>query len=296
MSTLQQYFSEQLHFLELLEAVGITTLEDFAVINPSVVLPELHQAKRMLQLDTEIPIAPVFREWVIQALTASKAPNPDTIPLPEPNQLPVALPVVATTAETHTHPRSSLPAVRHLPSQTKIIAAEKINLLSINQAAPASRKARQQEEQSAYKAARHVPKRAEAKTYLRKKGIQHLTPVSTTLGAAIVVLCFLSTLFSILLSGYMLLNDERGWLIICLCFVPWTLFFILYLSVAHSRKCSVCRTHLFSFRQYTRHKQAHHITLLGYVLATALHILLFRWFRCPACGSAQQLKRRRRTR
>ena len=45
----------------------------------------------------------------------------------------------------------------------------------------------------------------------------------------------------------------------------------------------------FPLKKYTRNKAAHHIPLFGYVFATALHIFLFRWFRCPACGSSQQL-------
>lgn len=64
MNNIQKYFAGREQFIELLEAVGIRTLEQFASADPSTVLPELHQAKRMLKLQTEIPSAPVFREWV----------------------------------------------------------------------------------------------------------------------------------------------------------------------------------------------------------------------------------------
>ena len=57
MNNIQKYFDGREQFIELLEAVGIRTLEQFASADPSTVLPELHQAKRMLKLQTEIPSA-----------------------------------------------------------------------------------------------------------------------------------------------------------------------------------------------------------------------------------------------
>lgn len=116
-----------------------------------------------------------------------------------------------------------------------------------------------------------------------------MTSFRTWMGAVIVLLLFICILFSISVTTLVLLNGERGWPLISLCFGPWILAMILYLSLALPRKCSVCRAHVFSFKKYTRNKAAHHIPLFGYVFATALHIFLFRWFRCPACGSSQQL-------
>ena len=57
MNNIQKYFAGREQFIELLEAVGIRTLAQFASADPSTVLPELHQAKRMLKLQTEIPSA-----------------------------------------------------------------------------------------------------------------------------------------------------------------------------------------------------------------------------------------------
>lgn len=45
MNDLQQYFEDRKQFVELLEAVGISTLKEFSAIDPFTVLPELHQAK-----------------------------------------------------------------------------------------------------------------------------------------------------------------------------------------------------------------------------------------------------------
>lgn len=80
MNDLQQYFAGHEQFIELLEAVGIGTLEQFASVDPLTVLPELHQAKRMLKLNTAIPPAPLFRAWVEQALSSPTAPEPADLP------------------------------------------------------------------------------------------------------------------------------------------------------------------------------------------------------------------------
>ena len=270
MNDLQQYFEDRKQFVELLEAVGISTLKEFSAIDPFTVLPELHQAKRILKLETEIPAAPVFREWVAQALTAPRAASPDSITRAADFILPLATPV-NTPEKTEEPPTVLLPERKSAPAGK-----------------PAASKSQSREEYS-YRPAKPASVQEQPKTYLRKKGIKHLTPFRTWIGAVAVLLFFASSISAIVLTTMMLLNGERGWQIICLCFGPWILALILYLAVALPRKCSVCRAPLFSFKKYNRNKAAHHIPLFGYVFATALHIFLFNWFRCPACGSAQQL-------
>jgi hypothetical protein len=39
-----------------------------------------------------------------------------------------------------------------------------------------------------------------------------------------------------------------------------------------------------------KNRKAHHIPVLGYVFAVAVHIVLFRWFRCTYCGTPVRLK------
>lgn len=279
MNNLQQYFAGREQFIELLEAVGIRTLEQFASVDTFTVLPELHQAKRMLKLQTEIPPAPIFREWVDQALKSPTAPEPAAFPAYTENNLPLASPIDEPDA-TATLPESG-PIREKRPRPHSDGPAKHL-----------SAKAKLQEEQS-YQPAKRIHARQEPKTYLRKKGVKHMTPFRTWLGAASVLLLFVCILFSIAVTTLVLLNGERGWLIISLCFGPWFLALILYISLALPRKCSVCRAHIFSFKKYTRNKAAHLIPFFGYVFATALHIFLFRWFRCPACGSSQQLEKTR---
>lgn len=278
MNELQQYFAGREQFVELLEAVGIRTLEQFSSIDPFTVLPELHQAKRILKLNTDIPPAPVFREWVSQALTSPTAPEPSVLAFAPQDSLPLATPVDEPEPPVEAEPWKPEPVREKRPRPHSDGPAKHL-----------STKARLQEEQS-YQPARRAHDRQEPKTYLRKKGVKHMTPFRTWLGGASVLLLFVCILFSIAVTTLVLLNGERGWQIISLCFGPWLLALILYLSLALPRKCSVCRAHIFSFKKYTRNKAAHRIPLFGYVFATALHIFLFRWFRCPACGSSQQLE------
>lgn len=65
-----------------------------------------------------------------------------------------------------------------------------------------------------------------------------------------------------------------------------------YFFFAFRSKCCTCGLTIFSLRSYHRSKERHHLPLLGYQLPTALHIMLFRKFRCPSCGTPQRLKRK----
>lgn len=150
MNNIQKYFAGREQFIELLEAVGIRTLEQFASADPSTVLPELHQAKRMLKLQTEIPSAPVFREWVNQALSSPTAPEPELLPIHEGDGLPLATPVDPPITDSLENRRER--GRSHTDGPPKHLSA----------------KARLQEEHS-YQPAKHVHTHKEPKTYLRKK-------------------------------------------------------------------------------------------------------------------------------
>lgn len=192
MNNIQKYFAGREQFIELLEAVGIRTLEQFASADPSTVLPELHQAKRMLKLQTEIPSAPVFREWVNQALSSPTAPEPELLPIHEGDGLPLATPVDPSITDSSENRRER--GRSHTDGPPKHLSA----------------KARLQEEHS-YQPAKHVHTHKEPKTYLRKKGIKHMTSFRTWMGAVIVLLLFICILFSISVTTLVLLNGERGW-------------------------------------------------------------------------------------
>ncbi len=68
-------------------------------------------------------------------------------------------------------------------------------------------------------------------------------------------------------------------------FVIW----LIYYFCTPFFRCQVCYINIYSFRKFPRHKHAHRFLLLNTAIPTALTIILRRWFRCPACGTAQKL-------
>lgn len=58
--------------------------------------------------------------------------------------------------------------------------------------------------------------------------------------------------------------------------------------------CAVCKANVFSMRAISRNKHAHNYFLLGRKLSTALHVIFCLWFRCPVCGTPQNLLKRTR--
>ncbi len=277
MSDLNQYFAGREQFVELLEAVGVLSLEQFAAINPSTVLPELHQAKKMLLIETDIPSAHVFREWVKLALTAPVAPNPEDVIVPDLSSLPLATPVKPATPASNSLAMSTLP---HKKNE---------NVGIPNDQAPLPLK------EIVYKPAVKAEPRSKDKKNTGKKGITHLTPVKTWFGALSVILLILGALTSIVFTFRSLMNEERGLMVMLLSFGPLLLSVTLYLILGLKPTCSICNGKIFSLKKYTRNIAAHHMFFGGYVLATALHVFFFRWFRCPYCGSAQQFTRKSRS-
>jgi hypothetical protein len=55
-------------------------------------------------------------------------------------------------------------------------------------------------------------------------------------------------------------------------------------------RCRICNQLLFVPRRVNKNSKAHHAPLLGYIVPTALHLLVFRWFRCTYCGTAVRVK------
>ncbi len=273
MSDLHQYFAGREQFVELLEAVGVLTLEQFAAINPSTVLPELHQAKKMLLIETEIPNATVFREWVKQALTAPVAPNPADIHVPDLSSLPLASPVKPVAAPNSLG-MSALPQ-------------KKNNKIEVSKEPRNNRP-----KEIIYKPAVKAEARPEDKKHTNKKGITHLTPARTWFGALSVVLLIIGVFAFIAMTCCTLMNEEHGFKTMLICFAPLLSSVALYLILGLKPSCSICNGKLYSFKTYTRNKAAHHMFFGGYVLATALHVLIFSWFRCPYCGSAQQFSKK----
>lgn len=69
-----------------------------------------------------------------------------------------------------------------------------------------------------------------------------------------------------------------------------------FFLVARRANCAVCNINIFILRRFSESQYAHKFPLLNRNVSTALHIILFLWYRCPGCGTPQHLMRRRRHR
>jgi len=71
--------------------------------------------------------------------------------------------------------------------------------------------------------------------------------------------------------------------------VVFIVFSIGHLLIASRTKCKICSCPLLYSRRCHKNKKAHPRFPLGYAGSTALHAVIYRWFRCMYCGTAIQL-------
>lgn len=124
----------------------------------------------------------------------------------------------------------------------------------------------------------------------------HCTHSWRTYFGALATLLVFPALIGLIAVPVLLLTDQAPTLSPLLYGAGFAALVIPYLIYVHMATCSVCHMNIFSFKAYTRNRAAHHLPLLGYTFATALHILLFFQYRCPACGTQQKLFGRHRGR
>lgn len=133
-----------------------------------------------------------------------------------------------------------------------------------------------------------------SRRYIR--GVLHSHPRSVYWGAWFTIACHFFIPAGILAAVALLLKDNE---VRSFAWVPqWFLAFplgvflfgFLYLTISYAASCRICGQRCFVPKNCLKNRKAHHIRLLGYVLSVALHIVLFRWFRCTFCGTPVRLK------
>ena len=128
------------------------------------------------------------------------------------------------------------------------------------------------------------------------RGVLHSHPGRLWWGAVFTLGFQLFAPLGIFSSLALLLKDLRnpyfswvpGWFLFFPCSV--FVFGILFLLLSYGASCRICGQRCFVPRQCLKNKKAHHIPVLGYVFATAMHMVLFSWFRCTYCGTPVRLK------
>ncbi len=98
------------------------------------------------------------------------------------------------------------------------------------------------------------------------------------------MLCLVGLPYFFLMSDYRPLGEEE------VIYVLLTFALILpHLALVRLVHCSVCHMNTFTFRNYPHHSKAHKLPLLGVPISTALRIIFFLRYTCPACGTEQKL-------
>ena len=106
-------------------------------------------------------------------------------------------------------------------------------------------------------------------------------------GALSTILIFIFFPFAVI-SGIMVIFNPNPWLVIApLGLVISALFYLMF---GLKPRCRICGQGVFVSKSCHRHTKAHHIPVIGYILPTALQMLIFRWFRCIYCGTSIRLK------
>lgn len=133
-----------------------------------------------------------------------------------------------------------------------------------------------------------------SRRYIR--GVLHSNPNRVWWGALFTLACHFFIPFGIFAAFALLLKDNGSslfqWVPSWFLAFPLGVFVIgaLYLTISYGCTCRICGQKCFVPRNCLKNKKAHHIPILGYVFAVALHIVLFRWFRCSFCGTPVRLK------
>lgn len=135
----------------------------------------------------------------------------------------------------------------------------------------------------------------ESRTYIR--GVLHTHPWQMLLGALVTLLLMLDLPLAVLSAILLLLSDQKpqsfswvpNWFLIFPVVLPLIGLAFLLLCVAGG-KCRICTQRQFVPRACRKNAKAHYLPFIGYIIPTALHMLLFRWFRCTYCGTPVRLK------
>ena len=129
--------------------------------------------------------------------------------------------------------------------------------------------------------------------YAKSHSITCSRPLHLYISALLTVLLYLDCIAWLVVPVLLYLDmlpAMNSALVLGVLALPLVLFFI----VCPGAGCTICNVRIFTRKGFSTSKYAHKWLFLGTTLSTALHILLFLWYRCPACGTPQSLRRRRR--
>ena len=122
------------------------------------------------------------------------------------------------------------------------------------------------------------------------RGVLHTHRVAFKVGSLAFILSNICILAGIILTPLVLVDKEQySWAVWSPLLIVLGLF--IYLTLARKASCPICNQKQYRPKACLKHRNAHHFPIIGYMLPTALHALLFKWFRCIFCGTSVRLKR-----
>lgn len=134
-----------------------------------------------------------------------------------------------------------------------------------------------------------------SRRYIR--GVLHSHPISIGVGALVTLMISAMLPLAIISALLLLLSAEMpgrfDWVPKWILAFPLSLpvFGIAYLIWGLQGKCRICTQKMFVPKICLKNSKAHRIRGLGHVIPVSIHILLFKWFRCPYCGTPVRLKK-----
>lgn len=122
------------------------------------------------------------------------------------------------------------------------------------------------------------------------KGVLHKDVSAFKSGCRWFIIVNILIFLSFALTSLVLYDKEKfSWAVWAPMLAVLSIF--LYFGVVQRSKCPVCNQKQFAPKICLKHKEAHHWPIFGYMLPTAIHALLFKWFRCIFCGTSVRLKK-----
>lgn len=129
------------------------------------------------------------------------------------------------------------------------------------------------------------------------RGVLHDRPFRVWFGGLFAVLGQVLIPLALISAPLLILSQQDevrfGWV------PPWLIGFplalpvvgLLYLFVSTGAKCRVCGQRLYVPKHCLKNSKAHHLPVIGHIGALALHVMIFKWFKCTFCGTAIRIKK-----
>ena len=127
----------------------------------------------------------------------------------------------------------------------------------------------------------------ESRRYVR--GVLHKEPGSVLVSSFALLLSFVLVIVGLAGIPLVLWDKEQFfWAIYSPSLI--VVAFLVWFFIARKGSCPVCRQRQYSPKACFKHVKAHRIPFLGYMISTAIHVILFNWFRCIFCGTSIRIK------